>query len=219
MFVLYWSSLWFSMIFDLGGCYVRLIVVLFWVRFGVVLGCYFGVFFWSRWAFFIMCSFFFLMHLFHNPDVKSSMWESFFEFVEPKSEDGFKISFFFGSCYVFMFGRFLVRCWGHFGRLLGVQIGHFGHRFWVDLCMSFQERSTSTQERPKSAPRAPQESPRAAKSGPRAAQSGPRAAKRGPRAAQERPRAAKSGPRAAQERPKSGQERPKSGQERPGARD
>ena len=84
--------------------------------------------------------------------------------------------------------RFLVVFWSDFGvileafgRLWGVQIGHFWHRFFDDFCMSFQERPKSGQERPKrdqgrhksgqGRPKGGQEQP---KSAPRAAKSGPR---------------------------------------------
>ena len=94
-------------------------------------------------------------------------------------------------------GLILVRFWRPFGSPMVVQIGHFGHRFVDDFCMSFHVCA------PVHAcaclcvcvcvcvaPGPPQDGPRAPKSGPRAAKSGPRAAKSGPRAAQERPKAA-----------------------------
>ena len=85
-----------------------------------------------------------------------------------------------------------------FGRLLGVKIGHFGHRFFDYFCMSFQERPKSAQEPPKSGPRA-------AKSGQERPKSGPRA----PKSAQERPKSGQERPKAAQERPREAQDRPR----------
>ena len=98
--------------------------------------------------------------------------------------------YFFDPFFASIFGVFWVRFGCHFGRVWGAQVGHFGHRFWDLIRMSFQERPKSGQERPKSGQERPKSDPRAAKSGPRAAKSGLRAAKSGLRAAQERPRAA-----------------------------
>ena len=76
-----------------------------------------------------------------------------------------------GSFFASIFGLFGGRFWSPFGSLWGVQIDHFWHQFWDDICISFQERPKSAQERPKSAP---QERPRGAQKGPRAAQEGPK---------------------------------------------
>ena len=119
------------------------------------------------------------------------------------SQDGpktilFRFFFRFVFCIDFwsLFGAILVPFRGALGRLLGAQIGHFWHRFFVDVCMSFQERPKSGQEPPKSGQERPKSAPGAPKSGPRAPKSGPRAPKSGPRAAQSGPRAAKSDVRA-----------------------
>ena len=73
---------------------------------------------------------------------------------------------------------------GGFGDALGVQIGHFGHRFFIDFYVSFQDRPKSGQERPKSPPRAPKSGPRGAQERPKSAQESPKsgqvAPKRGP---------------------------------------
>ena len=58
---------------------------------------------------------------------------------------------FFDPFFASIFGRFLDRFGCHFGRVLGAQVGHFGHRFWDLICMSFQERPKSGQERPRAA--------------------------------------------------------------------
>ena len=57
---------------------------------------------------------------------------------------------FFASFFASIFGRFLVRFWCHLGRFLGTQIGHVGHRFFDDFCVSFQDRSKTAQDWPKS---------------------------------------------------------------------
>ena len=156
----------------------------FLVRFGVVLGGHFGAILETKsrqnrymWFFdllkFIGFPWGFQYFLGFGRVLTSSYFGSFFD---P----------FFAS----IFGRFLDRFGCHFGRVLGAQVGHFGHRFWDLIRMSFQERPKSGQERPKSGQERPKSGPRAAKSGPRAAKSGLRAAKSGLRAAQERPRAA-----------------------------
>ena len=103
----------------------------------------------------------------------------------------FYIGSFFASFFASIFGRFGGRFWSHFGRLWGVQIGHFWHRFFDDFCVSFQERPKSAQEAPKSAQERPKSAPRAPKRGPRGAKRGPRAAKRDPRAAPEHPMSGK----------------------------
>ena len=99
----------------------------------------------------------------------------------------------------FDFGSF----WEAFGRLWGVQIGHFWHRFFDDFCMSFQDRPKSGQEQPKSAQEPPKSLPRAPKSGPRGAQERPKSAQESPKSAQEAP---KRGPRPSKREARSFQE-------------
>ena len=68
---------------------------------------------------------------------------------------------FFGMLVRFVFCidflLFFCSIWGSFweglGGLLGAQIGHFGHRFFDDFCMSFQDRPRVPQESPKERPK------------------------------------------------------------------
>ena len=55
---------------------------------------------------------------------------------------------FFASIFIFDFGRSWVRFWLPKGRPKGAKIGHFGHRFFIDFYVSFQDR-------PKTGPRSP----------------------------------------------------------------
>ena len=87
----------------------------------------------------------------------------------------------FASIFIFDFGQSWVRFWLPKGCPEGAKIGHFWHRFFIDFCMSFQDRPKSGQERPRSPPRAP-------KSGPRAAQERPREPQEGQKVTQEAPR-------------------------------
>ena len=91
---------------------------------------------------------------------------------------------FCASFFVSICGRFFVRFWDHFGRLLGTQVGHFWCQFWVDFCMSFQER-----------PRAPQERPRVAQERPTDAQEHPRHAKECPEGCQNHPKVRSESPK------------------------
>ena len=82
----------------------------------------------------------------------------------------------FASFFASIFDCFLIRFWGHLGRLLGGFGGSKSVIFGIDFLMIFACRSKiapraakSCQERPKSSPRAP-------KSGLRGAQERPRAA-------------------------------------------
>ena len=130
--------------------------------------------------------------------------------VPKRCQDDLEEVFFrFMCCIDFrsIFGPNRESFWEAFGRLWGVQISHFWHRFLDDFRMSFQERPKSGPRAPKSAQKRPKSGQERPKSGQVRPKNRPRAAKSGPRAAQERPKAAKSDPRAAQERPKVANER------------
>ena len=83
-------------------------------------------------------------------------------------------------------------CWEALGGLLGVQNGHFWHRFLIDFGVSFQERPKSGQEPPKSAQERPKSGQKRPKSGP------------------ERPKSGQKRPKSSQERARSSQEPQKS---------
>ena len=85
---------------------------------------------------------------------------------------------FFASIFIFDFGRSWVRFWLPKGRPKGAKIGHVWHRFFIDFCMSFQDRPKSGQERPKSPPRAPKSVPRGAQERPKSAQESPKSGKK-----------------------------------------
>ena len=85
---------------------------------------------------------------------------------------------FFASFFASIFGRFLVRFWGHLGRLLGGFGGSKSVIFGIDFLMIFACRSKIA--------------PRAAKS-----------AQEPPKSGQERPKSGQKRPKSGQERPKS----------------
>ena len=92
-----------------------------------------------------------------------------------------------------IFGRFLVRFWGHLGRLLGGFWGSKSVIFGIDFLMIFECRSMcacmclrASESVRVCRPGAVQERPRAAKSGPRRSNSGAKAAQERPKTANKR---------------------------------
>ena len=114
--------------------------------------------------------------------------------------------FFFRFVFLLICCCFLARLWSDFGRLWGVKIGHFWHRFCDDFNSARLSWTKSVSRAPKSVPRAP-------KSTPRASQERSNSAQEHPKSAQERPKTAPRAPKSAQRAPKCV---PRAAQERPG---
>ena len=92
--------------------------------------------------------------------------------------------FLFASNFVCDFGPFWLPFWCHFGALLEPQIGHFRGQFFIDFCISCQERPKRPSRAPKRRSRAPKRLPRGAKKPPRGSQEAPTEPKRAPRGRQ-----------------------------------